>query len=124
MAGMTDGLGGVHANWPHTHRHMHLQEFQAQKLSASGQEIGGDLVFGKRMGFSGTPRWGGMTHVHVHVRVNVFMCVDLCSCVARSVCGWQVAWLVGLAHVGGWVWGGTSVCVGLVCWGVCVWLGR
>ncbi len=28
---------------------------QNQKLSASGQEIGGDLVFGKRMGFSGTP---------------------------------------------------------------------
>jgi hypothetical protein len=25
------------------------------KLSASGQEIGGDLVFGRRMGFSGTP---------------------------------------------------------------------
>eukprot|EP00976_Prorocentrum_cordatum_P033824 688387-Prorocentrum_minimum.AAC.3 len=31
------------------------QEYQTQKLSASGQEIGGDLVFGRRMGFSGTP---------------------------------------------------------------------
>ena len=31
------------------------QEYQTQKLSASGQEIGGDLVFGRRLGFSGTP---------------------------------------------------------------------
>lgn len=29
--------------------------FQPQKLSASGQEIGGGLVFGRRLGFSGTP---------------------------------------------------------------------
>jgi hypothetical protein len=25
------------------------------KLSASGQELGGDLLFGRRLGFSGTP---------------------------------------------------------------------
>eukprot|EP00798_Chlamydomonas_sp_ICE-L_P024427 gene24427-10026_t len=30
-------------------------EYQNSKLSASGQEIGGNLVFGRRMGFSGTP---------------------------------------------------------------------
>lgn len=29
--------------------------FQPQKLSASGQEVGGSLVFGRRLGFSGTP---------------------------------------------------------------------
>jgi hypothetical protein len=28
---------------------------QAQRLSASGQELGGGLVFGRRLGFSGTP---------------------------------------------------------------------
>ena len=30
-------------------------EFQQMKLSASGQELGGDLLFGRRLGFSGTP---------------------------------------------------------------------
>lgn len=30
-------------------------QFQNLKLCASGQEIGGDLLFGRRMGFSGTP---------------------------------------------------------------------
>ena len=29
--------------------------FQQMKLSASGQELGGDLLFGRRLGFSGTP---------------------------------------------------------------------
>ena len=29
--------------------------FQLQRISASGQELGGNLVFGKRLGFSGTP---------------------------------------------------------------------
>jgi hypothetical protein len=29
--------------------------FQLQRISASGQELGGDLVFGRRLGFSGTP---------------------------------------------------------------------
>lgn len=29
---------------------------QGMKLSASGQELGGDLLFGRRLGFSGTPR--------------------------------------------------------------------
>ena len=31
------------------------QEFQQMKLSASGQELGGDLLFGRRLGFSGAP---------------------------------------------------------------------
>ena len=30
-------------------------QFQSQKVGASGQEIGSDLLFGRRMGFSGTP---------------------------------------------------------------------
>jgi hypothetical protein len=30
-------------------------EFQQMKLSACGQELGGDLLFGRRIGFSGTP---------------------------------------------------------------------
>ena len=30
-------------------------EFQQMKLSACGQELGGDLLFGQRIGFSGTP---------------------------------------------------------------------
>ena len=29
--------------------------FQRRRLSASGQELGGDLLFGRRLGFSGTP---------------------------------------------------------------------
>jgi hypothetical protein len=29
--------------------------FQLQRISASGQDLGGDLVFGRRLGFSGTP---------------------------------------------------------------------
>ena len=28
---------------------------QSMKLSASGQELGGDLLFSKKLGFSGTP---------------------------------------------------------------------
>eukprot|EP01050_Picozoa_sp_SAG11_P001055 SAG11_NODE_43_length_20795_cov_11.860456_3_plen_1106_part_00 len=30
-------------------------EFQESRLSANGQELGGDLIFGTRLGFSGTP---------------------------------------------------------------------
>ena len=30
-------------------------EFQKQRLSASGQEVGGELLFKRRLGFSGTP---------------------------------------------------------------------
>ena len=43
--------------------HWYLNEFifpvhtpqQIVKLSASGQEVGGDMLFGRRLGFSGTP---------------------------------------------------------------------
>ena len=33
----------------------HTMSFQQMKLSACGQELGGDLLFGRRIGFSGTP---------------------------------------------------------------------
>lgn len=38
-----------------THVFPLTMRFQPQKLSASGQEVGGGLVFGRRIGFSGTP---------------------------------------------------------------------
>jgi hypothetical protein len=32
-----------------------VMRHQNLKLSASGQELGGDMLFGSRLGFSGTP---------------------------------------------------------------------
>ena len=41
----------------YTDQHVFPQtmEFRPQKLSASGQELGGSLLFERRFGFSGTP---------------------------------------------------------------------
>lgn len=39
----------------HTYIFPETCEHQGLKLSACGQELGGDLVFGRRLGFSGTP---------------------------------------------------------------------
>ena len=35
--------------------HWSVNRYQRIKLSASGQEIGGDILFKRRVGFSGTP---------------------------------------------------------------------
>lgn len=75
--------------FPPTLRH------QGMKLSASGQDIGGDMLFSKRVGFSGTPSdlipiELGKIQVGVASTQNLSCCVFSCFAPVRSAFFWFV----------------------------------
>lgn len=55
LFGLLHKLGQVVQDYLNDHVFPDTMKFQKQKLSASGQEVGGEILFKHRMGFSGTP---------------------------------------------------------------------
>ena len=54
--------------------------YAAEKLSASGADIGGDCVFGVRLGFSGTPS----DLIPLSMQVRRMPCAMFCACAVPS----------------------------------------
>ena len=76
------------------HRYLHdtifpdVLKHQAVKISASGQELGGDMLFKRRLGFSGTP--SELLPLELGTRPDPLMCLFSSMCLLTL---WFLRWI-------------------------------